>query len=76
MDTGVEGEFSFSDFSPHALTFIPDLNCILASDRNGKTGTIDVVTGRVQQCPGRVNIKAAVLHEGGVFSLGGRSVDG
>ena len=52
MDAIFEGEFFLKDFSPHALTFIPGLNCVLASSTGGETRTIDVVTGKVQQCRG------------------------
>lgn len=52
METSEEGEFFLNDFSPHTLTFIPGLNCVLASNREGQTRTIDVVTGEVQQCLG------------------------
>ena len=50
MDACVEGEFFLFDFSPQALTFLPGLNCVLASDRKGSIKCIDVVNG--EQLPG------------------------
>ena len=52
MDSVVDRDFFLNDFSPRDLSFIPDLNCVLASDRCGKLGCIDVVTGLVHRYPG------------------------
>lgn len=57
METDVEEEFSLQGFSPHVLTFIPGLNCVLASSRSGETRTIDVVNKKVQQCPSKWEFK-------------------
>lgn len=74
METSVEEEFSLSDFSPRSLTFIPGLNCVLASNKNGETRTIDVVTGKVQKCPGNYDINFCVCDSnnegcGGVWGV-------
>ena len=53
METSIEGEFSLGEFSPQILTFIPSLNCVLASNWGGQTRCIDVVTGHVQQSLGK-----------------------
>jgi hypothetical protein len=53
MEASVAAGFLLEDdFSPHALTFLPGLNCVLACSREGKTACIDVVNGVVQRCPG------------------------
>lgn len=53
MEASVEGEFLLEDFSPEALTFLPGLNCVLASNRNGEIRCIDVVNRQVHSCHGK-----------------------
>ena len=56
MDSSIEGEFYLKGFSPQSLTFIPGLNCVLASNGRGETRCIDVVTGHVQQSLGELSL--------------------
>lgn len=51
MDVSVEGELVLKNFSPHSLVFLPGLNCVLATNREGGVRYIDVVSGGVQEFP-------------------------
>ena len=52
MDACVEAEFFLNDFSPQSLTFLPGLNCVVATNRSGEVWGIDLVKGEVQRCHG------------------------
>lgn len=57
MEASVTAGFLLEDdFSPAALTFLPGLNCVLASSKEGNTVCIDVVNGLVQPSPGVWNV--------------------
>lgn len=49
MEASVEARFVLGAFSPEALTFLPGLNCVLASSQEGGTRCIDMVNGLVQR---------------------------
>ena len=53
MEISLEGEFLLQRFSPQTLTYVPDLNCVLVSNRRGEVRCIDVVTGDIQKCQGK-----------------------
>lgn len=73
MDACVEGEFFLFDFSPQALTFLPGLNCVLASDRKGSIKCIDVVNGEELPGPGITlrELELLVYKLWHSFSMGG-----
>ena len=50
--------FQLSGFSPHQLSFLPSLNCVLATDRQGNTRCIDTVTKVELSPPGNVFLSA------------------
>ena len=52
MDVSVEGELVLKNFSPKSLVFLPGLNCVLATSREGGVRYIDVVNGGIQEFPG------------------------
>ncbi len=54
MEIVVEGEFSLGEFSPNTLEFVPELNCVLASNGCGEVAIVDVVTGHIQKYKGKV----------------------
>lgn len=58
MEASVSAGFLLGDnFSPEALTFLPGLNCVLASSKEGETVCVDVVNGLVHPCPGMWFVK-------------------
>jgi len=54
MDIEVQGEFSLGEFSVKTLEFVPEVNCVLASNGCGEIASVNVVTGSVQKFKGKL----------------------
>ena len=50
METSLERVLSLDCFAVHTLTYVPELNNLLASNGHGEVASIDVVTGAHQKC--------------------------
>ena len=44
MELKEEGTFELRGFSPHALAFLPALNCLLATDSQGRARYLDLAS--------------------------------
>ena len=52
MELKVEGELCLRGFSPHQVSYLPSLNCVLVSDGRGAFRCVDISSGKEHSLPG------------------------
>lgn len=45
MELTEDGSFDLRGFSPHSLTFLPNINCLLATEKSGGARCLDLTSG-------------------------------